>query len=63
MPLIQFAGDVDARMGAAFCAAAAQNGAYFHPKHNMFLSCAHDEAAIDRGLEAAASGFAAVARL
>jgi glutamate-1-semialdehyde 2,1-aminomutase len=29
----------------------------------MFLSCAHTEADIDRALEAADDGFAAVARL
>jgi glutamate-1-semialdehyde 2,1-aminomutase len=38
-----------------------RHGAYFHPKHNMFLSCAHTEADIDRALEAAEAGFRAVA--
>jgi glutamate-1-semialdehyde 2,1-aminomutase len=46
----------------AFCAAALSAGAYFHPRHNMFLSCAHTEADIDRALEAAEAGFVAVAR-
>ncbi|WP_439594934.1 aminotransferase class III-fold pyridoxal phosphate-dependent enzyme [Falsiroseomonas sp.] len=63
MPLLQFAGDDDFRLGEAFCAAALAAGAYFHPRHNMFLNCAHDAAAVDRGLEAAEEGFAAVARL
>jgi glutamate-1-semialdehyde 2,1-aminomutase len=63
MPLIQFVGDVDHRYGTAFCAEALRNGAYFHPRHNMFLSCAHTEADIDLALSAAASGFAVVAAL
>jgi glutamate-1-semialdehyde 2,1-aminomutase len=63
MPLMLFEGDADCRTGEAFCAAALQAGAYFHPRHNMFLSCAHTEADIDRALQAADAGFAAVARL
>ncbi|TPG59866.1 aminotransferase class III-fold pyridoxal phosphate-dependent enzyme [Roseomonas nepalensis] len=63
MPLMQFADDPGARLGEAFCAAALRAGAYFHPRHNMFLSCAHGEAEIDAALEAADAGFAAVARL
>ncbi|HEY4250539.1 MAG TPA: aminotransferase class III-fold pyridoxal phosphate-dependent enzyme [Roseomonas sp.] len=63
MPLMLFEGDEDFRLGNAFCAAALAAGAYFHPRHNMFLSCAHAEADIDRALEAADAGFAAVAKL
>jgi len=63
MPLVLFEDDPDQRKGSAFCAAALRAGAYFHPRHNMFLSCAHAEADIDRALEAAAAGFAAVARM
>jgi glutamate-1-semialdehyde 2,1-aminomutase len=63
MPLMLFEGDADFRLGNAFCAAALAAGAYFHPRHNMFLSCAHAEADIDRALEAANAGFAAVAKL
>ena len=63
MPLMQFADDPGARLGEAFCAEALRHGAYFHPRHNMFLSCAHDEAEIDAALDAADAGFAAVARL
>jgi glutamate-1-semialdehyde 2,1-aminomutase len=63
MPLVLFADDADFAKGSAFCSAALRAGAYFHPKHNMFLSCAHTEADIDRALEAAGEGFAAVARM
>jgi len=63
MPLVLFADDPDWRRGFAFCAAALRAGAYFHPKHNMFLSCAHAPADIDLALQAADEGFAAVARM
>lgn len=63
MPLMLFADDPDWRRGSAFCAAALRAGAYFHPKHNMFLSCAHAPADIDVALQAADEGFAAVARM
>ncbi|MBW6398389.1 aminotransferase class III-fold pyridoxal phosphate-dependent enzyme [Roseomonas sp. HJA6] len=63
MPLMLFEGDEEFRFGNAFCSAALEAGAYFHPRHNMFLSCAHGEADIDRALQAADAGFAAVARL
>ncbi len=62
MPLLQIAGDEDFRLGTLFCAEALRHGAYFHPRHNMFLSCAHTEADIDEALQAADAGFAAVAR-
>jgi len=63
MPLVLFAGDAGFAKGAAFCSAALKAGAYFHPRHNMFLSCAHTEADIDLALEAADAGFAAAARM
>jgi glutamate-1-semialdehyde 2,1-aminomutase len=49
MPLMLFDGDAGFAKGSAFCSAALRAGAYFHPKHNMFLACAHTEADIDRG--------------
>jgi glutamate-1-semialdehyde 2,1-aminomutase len=61
MPTLLFASDPEWKRGFAFCAEALRHGAYFHPKHNMFLSCAHTEADIDRALEAAEAGFRAVA--
>ncbi|MFC3127436.1 aminotransferase class III-fold pyridoxal phosphate-dependent enzyme [Pseudoroseomonas globiformis] len=63
MPLLQFAGDAEARLGEAFCAEALRHGAYFHPRHNMFLCCAHEAADIDAALAAAEAGFAAVAKM
>ncbi len=63
MPLMLFDDDTDFRLGNTFCAAALDAGAYFHPRHNMFLSCAHTAADIDRALEAAEAGFSAVARV
>ncbi|MBP0464022.1 aminotransferase class III-fold pyridoxal phosphate-dependent enzyme [Roseomonas sp. PWR1] len=63
MPLLLFEGDSDWQRGAAFCAAALRAGAYFHPRHNMFLSCAHAPSDIDLALQAADEGFAAVARM
>ena len=62
MPTLLFQDDPEWRRGSAFCAEALRHGAYFHPKHNMFLSCAHTEADIDLALDAADHGFAHVAR-
>ena len=62
MPTLLFADDPDWKRGFAFCAEALRHGAYLHPKHNMFLSCAHEEADIDQVLQAADAGFRHVAR-
>lgn len=62
MPMVLFEDDADGAKGRAFCAAALRAGAYFHPRHNMFLSLAHREADIDRALVAAAAGFEALER-
>ena len=62
LPSVLFADDPAWARGTAFCAEALRHGAYLHPKHNMFLSCAHTEADIDRVLEAADAGFRHVAR-
>jgi glutamate-1-semialdehyde 2,1-aminomutase len=61
MPMVLFEDDPDFTKGNAFCAEALRHGAYFHPKHNMFLSCAHTAADIDLALAAADAGFRAVA--
>ena len=63
MPMVLFDDDPDYEIGTAFCAAALEGGAYFHPRHNMFLCAAHTPALIDEGLEAAALGMKAAARV
>jgi glutamate-1-semialdehyde 2,1-aminomutase len=63
MPLVLFEDDADFRRGNAFCIGALNAGAYFHPRHNMFLSTAHGPAEIDEALAAADAGFAAVGQL
>jgi glutamate-1-semialdehyde 2,1-aminomutase len=63
MPLVLFDDDADLRKANAFCSAALRAGAYFHPKHNMFLCTAHTAQDIDAALSAADEGFAAVRRL
>ena len=62
MPTLLFDDDPDWARGSAFCSEALRHGAYFHPKHNMFLSCAHTDADIDLALDAAEAGFRHVAR-
>jgi glutamate-1-semialdehyde 2,1-aminomutase len=63
MPMVLFDDDADFRKGAAFCSASLRNGAYFHPRHNMFLSAAHGPADIARALAAAEHGLRDVAAL
>ncbi|WP_240782401.1 aminotransferase class III-fold pyridoxal phosphate-dependent enzyme [Roseococcus sp. SYP-B2431] len=63
MPLFLFDGDEDFAMGRAFCRAALAEGAFLHPRHNMFLCAAHTEADIDAVLAASEAGFAAIREL
>lgn len=53
MPMVLFDNDADLHIGNAFGLAALRHGAYFHPRHNMFLCAAHQAADVDRGIEAA----------
>ena len=62
MPTLLFDDDPEWKKGFAFCAEALRHGAYLHPKHNMFLSCAHAEPDIDQVLDAADAAFRHVAR-
>ncbi len=62
MPTLLFNDDPEWKKGFAFCAEALRHGAYLHPKHNMFLSCAHSGEDIDAVLLAAEKGFQAVRR-
>ncbi|WP_137929171.1 aminotransferase class III-fold pyridoxal phosphate-dependent enzyme [Mesorhizobium comanense] len=63
MPMVLFDGDAEFRKADAFCSAALREGAYFHPKHNMFLSAAHTARDIDLVLQAADAGMAAAAQV
>ncbi|MGE0311462.1 MAG: aminotransferase class III-fold pyridoxal phosphate-dependent enzyme [Lautropia sp.] len=62
MPLMQFVGDVDDRLGEAFCRLALARGVYMHHRHNMFLGTAHTFAEIDHALDATDGAFAELAR-
>jgi glutamate-1-semialdehyde 2,1-aminomutase len=57
MPLILFEDDKDFSKGSKFCAQTLSNGAYLHPKHNMFLCLAHTMDDIDLVLEATDKAF------
>ena len=61
MPLVLFEDDPEVTKGKFFCVEALKRGAFLHPVHTMFLSCAHTDAEIDRALEATDGAFAAVA--
>lgn len=60
MPMVLFEDDPENAKGRKFCAATLRAGAYFHPRHNMFLSAAHQAKDIDKALSAAAAGFEAL---
>lgn len=62
MPLVLFDDDPGQKLGEVFCREALAHGAYLHPRHNMFLSTAHDDAAIDAVLAATDAGMRAVKR-
>jgi glutamate-1-semialdehyde 2,1-aminomutase len=62
MPTVMFDDDADGAKGRAFCAAALRAGTYFHPRHNMFLSAAHQAEDIDHALSSAEAGFEALTR-
>ncbi|MDF3213770.1 aminotransferase class III-fold pyridoxal phosphate-dependent enzyme [Mesorhizobium sp. M7A.F.Ca.CA.001.09.2.1] len=63
MPMVLFDGDAEFKLANAFCSAALREGAYFHPRHNMFLSAAHTSKDIDLALQAADAGMAAAAQV
>ncbi|MFL5282372.1 MAG: aminotransferase class III-fold pyridoxal phosphate-dependent enzyme [Rhodopila sp.] len=63
MPMALFDQDPDFAKAEAFCAGALTRGAYFHPRHNWFLSAAHTDHDVEMALQAADSGFAAAAAI
>lgn len=60
MPYLTFVGDVDHQRMTCFAEAALRAGVYLHPKHNWFMSCAMEDAVIDRALLGTEAAFAAV---
>lgn len=63
IPFMSFANDPQFDKSRIFCAAAYQEGAFFHPTHNWFISAAHKKADIEETLAATAKAFAVVKEL
>ncbi len=62
LPYMTFVGDSHRQMLHAFATEAVQNGVYLHPRHNWFMSCALDDAAVDQALIGTEPAFAVVAK-
>jgi glutamate-1-semialdehyde 2,1-aminomutase len=60
LPNLSFPGDQDYARASAFCAAAAEHGVIFHPRHNWFICAAHTESDVERAVDAARAGLRAV---
>ena len=59
MPNLSFPEDDEFAKACAFGAAMLERGVIVHPRHNWFLSAAHDDSDVDRFLEAAHAGLEA----
>jgi glutamate-1-semialdehyde 2,1-aminomutase len=57
MPYVVFEDDVEHERSKAFAVTCLRHGLYLHPRHNWFLSAAHDEEAVDAALAATAAAF------
>jgi glutamate-1-semialdehyde 2,1-aminomutase len=57
MPYVTFGGDGDHAIASTFSRICLREGLYLHPRHNWFLSAAHDDDVIDRALAATAVAF------
>jgi glutamate-1-semialdehyde 2,1-aminomutase len=57
LPFMTFANDPAFDKAKTFCARAAQEGVFFHPSHNWFLSAAHGEEEIKQTLRATQQAF------
>lgn len=57
MPQMLFENDRDCSIGKAWTSAVLDNGAYFHPYHNMFVSSAHSMADVELTLQATDEAF------
>ena len=60
MPFMTFKDDHSFEKNKTFCARAYQEGVFFHPSHNWFLSAAHRKEDIEETLEATYQAFKAV---
>lgn len=62
MPYMTFTADADHERLECFADAALLHGVYLHPRHNWFMSCALDDAVVDRALAGTEQAFAEVLR-
>ncbi len=62
LPFLTFEEDRSFEKARTFCARAYQEGVFFHPIHNWFLSAAHQEEDIDQTLAATLKAFQEVKR-
>ena len=60
MPFVVFVDDDDHERIEAFAIACLRHGLYLHPRHNWFVSAAHDEGLVDAALAATAAAFGEV---
>jgi glutamate-1-semialdehyde 2,1-aminomutase len=60
MPYVVFDDDGGHKRIEAFAVACLRHGLYLHPRHNWFLSAAHDEGVVDAALAATAAAFSEV---
>jgi glutamate-1-semialdehyde 2,1-aminomutase len=60
MPYVVFDDDGDHKRIEAFAVACLRHGLYLHPRHNWFLSAAHDQGVVDAALAATAAAFSEV---
>jgi len=60
MPFMYFKNEKNFRKNRIFCARAYQEGVFFHPLHNWFVSAAHTDEDIEETLAATQKAFAAV---
>jgi glutamate-1-semialdehyde 2,1-aminomutase len=60
MPFMTFADDPSFEKAKTFCARAYQEGIFFHPSHNWFLSAAHGEPEVEQTLTVTRRAFGEV---
>jgi glutamate-1-semialdehyde 2,1-aminomutase len=57
IPFMTFKNDPEFNKAKTFCAAAFQEGVFFHPFHNWFVSAAHTDADIEETLAVTEKAF------